>query len=714
MNTSTETVREHLKARRFAEAEALLQQILQSEPDHAESLHLLGMLYYQAKNLQPAVDLVGRAVAADGNVPAYQCNLGVILKDMGRVDEAIKIYRGVLTRWPAEAGAHVNLGVALRAQGNLQGAIAAYRAGLAVGDEVPEAHNNLANALMDAGKVDEAIESYQRAVNLKPNFADGHLNLGWALLTRHRGREAEIAFRRALELRPNHAEASNGLGSALLEQSRIEEGIAAMRQSVQWKPDYADGFYNLGTALVNNGDPDAAVENLNKAVALRPDYAEAYTNLAKALNDSGQVDAGIAVYERIIRLRPNDAMAQSNRIYTLYFHPDCDSAALFRESRAWDEIHGRMPDDAPRDFANDPNPDRRLRIGYVSPDFKHHAESFFTLPLLSAHDHSGFEIFCYSDVRKPDAITEQIRRCADVWRETHGKTDSQIARMIREDRIDILVDLTMHMADNRLKVFAQKPAPIQVTYLAYPGTTGLAAMDYRFTDGWMDAIGAQEFYAERSIRLPDCWVCYDPLLTVPPARPRTDGPIRFGSLNHSRKLNRPTLELWARVLAATAESRFLLLVEAQSHRKLILQWLFEKGIDAKRVEFVGRQSRPDYFKMYDRIDIALDPLPYNGITTTCDALWCGTPVVSVTGATAAGRAGLGILATVGLRDLVANSPDQFVQIARDLAADSDRLATLRATLRDRMAASPMMDRKRFAGNVEAAYRQMWRNWRPQA
>jgi protein O-GlcNAc transferase len=710
MSSAIDTVHEHLKARRYAEAESLLRQILQSDPNDAESLHLLGMLYYQAKNYQTAAELVRRAVAEDGNLPAYQCNLGVILKDMGRTDEAIEIYRQVLARWPTESGALVNLGVALRAKGDLQGAIAAYRAGLKARDDLPEAHNNLANALMEAGNIQEAIQSYRKAVELKPNFADGHLNLGWALLKLRRGAEAEIAFRRALELRPNHAEAANGLGSALLEQGRIPDGLAAMRQSIQWKPDYADGYYNLGTALLNNGDPDAAAENLNRAVALKPNYAEAYTNLAKALNDRGDLPAGIAAFDRCIQLRPADAMALSNRIYTLHFHPDYDSAELLRESRVWDGRHGRSIETTREKFANDPNPDRRLRIGYVSPDFKHHAETFFTLPLLSAHDHANFEVFCYSDVRQPDAITQRIRACADSWQEIYGKTDAQVAEMIRADRIDILVDLTMHMADNRLRVFAQKPAPIQVTYLAYPGTTGLSAMDYRFTDAWMDPAGTDEFYTERSIRLSDCWVCYDPLLAVPPAQPRAGGAIRFGSLNHSRKLNRSTLELWARVLAAVPDSRLLLLVEAKSHRQSILHWLGEKGIAAGRIEFVARQSRPDYFKMYDRIDIALDPLPYNGITTTCDALYAGTPVVTLIGKTAAGRAGLGILATVGLPELAATSPDQFVQIARDLAVDSDRLANLRATLRGRMQTSPMMDRKRVAGNVESAYRHMWRDW----
>jgi protein O-GlcNAc transferase len=714
MSVSIQTVREHLKARQFAEAEAMLRQMILDEPNHAEALHLLGMLNYQAGKLEPAAELVRRSIAANGDEPAYQSNLGVILKDMGRAEEAIEIYQRVLARWPGESGAHVNLGVALRAQGKLRESIAAYRAGLALRDNMPEAHNNLANALLAAGEVDEAIESYRRAVALKPDFADGHLNLGWALLLRHRGAEAEAAFRRTLALRPQKAEASNGLGSALLQQGRIDEGLAAMRQSVVWKNDYADGYYNLGTALLNHVDPDAAVQNLNRATALRPDYAEAYTNLAKALNDAGQLEAGIAAFDKAIQLRPHDAMALSNRIYTLHFHPAYDAAALLRESRVWDERHGRALRDAKREFSNDPNPDRRLRIGYVSPDFKHHAETFFTLPLLMNHDHKGFEIFCYSDVANPDPMTQQVRRCADGWRETRGQSDAKIAEMIRADGIDILVDLTMHMAGNRLKVFAAKPAPIQVTYLAYPGTTGLSAMDYRFTDAYMDPIGGEQFYSERSVRLPDCWVCYDPLMTIPPARPREAGPVRFGSINHSRKLNRTTLELWARLLAETGDSRLLLLVEAASHRKTIQEWFVEFGIDPKRLEFAGRNTRLEYFKIYDRIDIALDPLPYNGITTTCDALWSGVPAVSLIGTTAAGRAGLGILSTMGLGELAANSPEKFVQIASGLAADSKRLAELRQTLRDRMRASPMTDGKRFARNVEAAYRQMWRNWQPNA
>jgi predicted O-linked N-acetylglucosamine transferase (SPINDLY family) len=314
----------------------------------------------------------------------------------------------------------------------------------------------------------------------------------------------------------------------------------------------------------------------------------------------------------------------------------------------------------------DPSPDRRLRVGYVSPDFYGHAECFFVLPLLKSHDRKHFEIHCYSSVRNSDKATGFLKSLADFWRDVAEKSDEQLADKIRADRIDILVDLSMHMAFNRLLMFAQKPAPVQVTWLAYPGGTGLDAIDYRLTDSVIDPPGVDAFCSEKSIRLADCWCCYDPLGDVPPAAKRSDGPITFGSLNHPCKLNKPTLELWAKVLQA-------------------------------------------YLRLYDRIDICLDPLVYNGITTTCDALWMGVPVITRVGETGPGRAGFSLLTAVGLADLIAGSDEQFVSIAVKLAADPTLRGDFRTSLRDRITQSPLMNAPRFARNVESAYGQMWRN-----
>jgi predicted O-linked N-acetylglucosamine transferase (SPINDLY family) len=350
----------------------------------------------------------------------------------------------------------------------------------------------------------------------------------------------------------------------------------------------------------------------------------------------------------------------------------------------------------------------------VSPNFNRHPICHFLIPLLEAHDKAQVEVHCYSSVRRPDAFTERVRMAADVWCESVGWSDETLAKRIREDRIDILVDLTQHMADNRLLVFARKPAPVQVAWLGYPASTGLPAMDYRFTDAWLepeDAAWSES--VETPIRLPDSWFCFAPIEapepTVVPAL-RT-GQITFGSLNNFCKINEGVLRLWASALQAVEGSRLLLSCPAGSTQSRVRDYFAGHGIAADRLELVARTAtRTEYLELYQQIDIGLDSFPYHGGTTTCEALWMGVPVVSLAGQTAVSRLGLSVLTNVGLPELVALSEDEYVRIAVKLARDLPRLEDWRAKLRSRMQASPLMDAPRFARNVENAYRAMWRKW----
>jgi len=355
-----------------------------------------------------------------------------------------------------------------------------------------------------------------------------------------------------------------------------------------------------------------------------------------------------------------------------------------------------------------------LRIGYVSPDFRAHVVGANVLPILKRHDHARFLVYCYSNVKRPDALTPQFQATADAWREIAFRSDQDAADLIRADQIDILVDLTLHTAGNRLAVFARKPAPVQATWAGYPGTTGLDAMDYRVTDPHLDPPGLfDDCYSEESIRLPDFFLCYEPLeseigITAPPAV--GNGYITFGCLNNFCKVNPLVLKLWARVLRGVAGSRLTLLAGEGSHRQETVNRLTDEGISRDRVTFVPRRSRAQYLASYHGIDIGLDTIPYNGHTTSLDSTWMGVPVVTLVGSTVVGRSGLSQLTNLGLPELIATSPEQYVQIAVDLAQDWPRLSRLRSTLRERMRASPLMDAPRFTRNLEAAYRQMWRRW----
>ncbi len=377
-----------------------------------------------------------------------------------------------------------------------------------------------------------------------------------------------------------------------------------------------------------------------------------------------------------------------------------------------DDRHARLLAAQAPAHENDRSPERRLRIGYVSPDFRAHVQSLFTVPLLQNHDHGKFEIFCYSSVTKPDTLTERIRGYVDVFREVAPLDDAALAEVIRRDQIDILVDLTMHMTDRRILAFARRPAPIQVCWLAYPGTTGLETMDYRLSDPFLDPLDADtSVYSEETLRLPDAFWCYDPLTDEPgvsslPAL--TEGRITFGCLNHFRKVNVEVLPVWAKVLAAVPNSRLLLMAPQGSARARVCSVFEEGGVNIDRVELVDRCGRLDYLRRYREIDICLDTFPSNGHTTSLDALWMGVPTVTLAGDTVVGRAGVCQALNLGLPELIAHTQEEYVQIASSLAANVEHLNELRRTLRERMKRSPLMDGPRFAHNVESVYRDVWR------
>ncbi len=739
---------QHHQAGRLPAAEQIYRQILAAEPNHADALHLLGVIAYQSGRNEVAVQYIRRAIDLNGRQPTYHANLGCALKDLGKLDEAIACHRRALELKPDSPETHNNLGNALHAQGELDEAVACWRRALDLKPNYAEAHNNLGAALREQGKLEEAAACWRRALQLKPEYADAHNNLGVALKAQGKLEEAAACHRRALELKPDFAESHNNLGVVLREQGKLDEAVAACRRALELQPHYAEAHSNLGNALKDQGKLDEAVAcyrqalernphyaeahnnlgivqkeagNFDEAIAcygraleLQPDYAKAHNNLGVAFKDQGRLDESLACCRRALEARPEFIEAHSNLLYAQLFHPACDAAALCQEHRRWNQQHAAPLAKFIQPHGNDRSPHRRLRIGYVSPDFREHCQALFTVPLLSAHDHGQFEIVCYADVVRPDGITERLRSCADGWRNIVGLGHERVAELIRQDGIDILVDLTMHMAGNRLLVFACKPAPVQACWLAYPGTTGVSTIDYRISDPYLDPPGLYEHcYTEQSIRLPDSFWCYDPLADEPavnslPAAEK--GHVSFACLNNFCKVNPPVLKLWAEVLKAVKRSRLTLLAGAGSHRRQTLDLLAEEGVDRDRVTFVAYQPRGSYLASYRDIDVGLDTVPYNGHTTSLDSYWMGVPVVTLVGPTVVGRAGLSQLTNLGLPELIAAGPAQFVRIAAELAHDLARLSGLRATLRERLRASPLMDAPRFTRNLESAYRTMWRQW----
>lgn len=670
---------QHQQAGRLPEAEQIYRHILTQQPGQVETLYQLGAVAYQMGRRKVAVDLIRQAISRRPYFPEAYCSLGTILREMGRLEEAVAACRQAVALKPDFPEACYNLGVALSGlgEGSLKEASAAYRQAIVLKPDFPEAYSNLGNVLRDMGQVAEAGTAYRQAIACWPDFPEAHSNLG----------------------------------AVLLDQGLLAEASGACRQAIALKPGYAEAYYNLGNALKEQGLPDEAITEYQRAIALKGYYAAAYSNLASALKDRGQLEESIAASRRALELAPDFVTADSSLLYSLQFHPDYDARGIYAENKRWNLRHAEALRRCIAPHGNGRELGRRLRIGYVSPDFYSQAEAFFTIPLLEHHDHAGFEIYCYSSVGKPDQVTQRLQQCADVWREVRRENDAALAQIIRDDQIDILVDLTMHMAGNRALVFARKPAPVQVCWLAYPGGTGLATMDYRLTDGYMDPVEEDDScYSEQSVRLPDCWVVYDPLIVLDPRPVEQTGPVTFGSLNNPAKHNEPLLRMWARVLQAAPGTRLILQVLSAEQRQRSGRLMESMGIAATRLDWVGRLSRVEYLRCYDRIDIGLDPLPYNGITTTCDALYMGTPVLTCAGRTPAGRAGKAMLCTIGLSELVAHNPDELVIKAAQLAGDLPRLREIRGGLRARMMNSPLMNAPRFSGQAEAAYRAMWRRW----
>lgn len=641
--------------------------------------------------------------------------LGAAVRDHqnGRLAQAEQGYRRVLALAPNQPDALHLLGVIALQVGRPSEAVELIQSAIARHANNAEFHNNLGQAMEGIARYADAAMAYRRALEIAPTYAVAFNNLGNAL---HRLKDfagAENAYRSALLHAPQYAQAFYNLGNLLQDQGRTAEAVSSFRSALRHQPVFSDAAKNLANALLVTGEVDEAASVLDQALREQPHDSGAWCNYGNVLKQQGRLDDALAAYRRAIELDPSQPVPWSNLLYSLHFHPGYSNERIAEEHRRWVKtlgISAQISGARRQPVA----PERRLRIGYVSPDFFHQAESFFVLPLFTSHDRAQFEVHAFSSVAKPDALTERFRQSVERWHDVAALSDAELANKIAEERIDILVDLTMHMANNRLALFARKPSPVQVTWLAYPGSTGLPAIDYRLTDEFMEPTGgATDYSAETPVRLPHSWCCYDPLFPTPDCSPLpalSSKVVTFGSLNNPCKHNEAVIRLWAGLLAAKPDSRLILLCARGSARTRLLDLFAARGIEADRLEFLEPASRTRYLDYYSRIDIALDPFPYNGITTTCDALWMGVPVLTLPGSTPASRAGLSLLSTMGLQEWIATSSEDFIQRAVRLSADRESLTRLRQGLRRQMQASPLAGAPRFARAVETAYRDMWRQW----
>ena len=530
--------------------------------------------------------------------------------------------------------------------------------------------------------------------------------------------EAAAHYERALAAAPEDPDALHGAGLLLLQSGATERAIELLRGAAERRPDDPALQHNLAAALGQGGRLSEAIDHYRRAIAIRPNYALAWKNLAVALQGQARLEEAIDAYRRAIALDPSQRGAYSNLLFLLTHSARHSPDEVFAEHRRWaaqyaDHHTPERRSDAGRDL----DPERRLRIGYVSPDFREHAVAFFVAPLLRAHDRAAVEVTCYANVEHGDAVTERMRGLPDRWRDVWGASDGELAPLVREDGIDILVDLAGHTLHTRLLAFAERPAPVQVSYLGYANTTGVAATDYRISDAVADPEGATEaLHIEQLVRLPHCFLSYEPLAGTPqPAsRPPADGAVAFGSFNKALKLGSEVVVLWARLLQELPRSTLTLKSDAFGDPEAaarFTQAFAAEGVAQDRLRLLPAEASIEaHLARYSEIDVALDPFPYSGATTTCEALWMGVPVVTLQGTTHAGRVSSSLLRAVGLEELVAATPEDYVGVAARLARDDAGRAALRAGLRERMRASPLCDAELSARDLEDAYRAMWRRY----
>ena len=559
----------------------------------------------------------------------------------------------------------------------------------------------------------DAAASFQHAANLNPADIAIANNLAFSLKHSGQLRRAIEVLRTSLLYHAGAPELHFNLGLFLLDARHLSEAVSAFRRVIEIRPDFVEAYVSLGQTYRELGMLGFAIQTLETALRIKPEYAKAHTNLGVILHESGRVEHGLESLRKGLKLVPDQPLAQSNYLYYLSFSPGVTPRTVFEEHQRWN-THFALP---LARFAgphlNNRDPDRRLRVGYVSADFREHSVAFFLEPILANHNKASFEITCFANSAHSDNYTQRFKTYADAWCNISNLSDDQTAAVIREAEIDILVDLGVHTNGNRLLVFARKPAPVQISMLGYPQTTGLTAMDHRLSDPYLDPPGRDRHNSERLLLMSRSYFCYRPPDESPPIAPRAPGPVRFGCFNTLAKFNLATATLWSRVLAGTPNSSLTMLARGLSDelvRVQVQEILAGAGIDLQRVQFLPGASLQDFLNALNKIDIGLDPVPFSSGTTTCHSLWMGVPVVTMAGDGPVARMGASVLANVGLGDLVAQSGNDYCEIATSLADDEERLTALRSGLRQQMRQHPLMDARGYTLELESLYRSVWRQW----
>ncbi len=699
---------------RHDEAETLLRKTVALAPRDTDAHVALGGLLATRGKLAEAVPCFERAAALQPGAQKIHLALADMLLALGRLEDALPVLRRAIEIDADTAPAYERLGRALTGLARHHDAEVAFRAAIAREPAMAEAQCNLGVALVRQGRFDDALAAADAAIALSPSLREAHQLRASALRELGRPAEALEAYRAGFALGPRDAVAHNDLGVACHGLGFAEAALRCLSDAIRLDPARPAPYVNLGIVLEGMARSDDAADVYRRAIALDPTLAEAHNNLANLLREQGRIGEALAGYRRALEIRP-DPRIHSNLIHTMGQDPATPMADAQAELRRWYRIHHARGAARHHAWANPPDPDRRLRIGYVSADFRRHSASYCFAPLLAGHDRERFEPVCYSATLREDDRTALFKSSASTWRTILGLSDAALAAMIRADGIDVLVDLSGHTAGNRLPLFTAKPAPIQVTVFG-PSGTGIPEIDLLLADPVLLSADERRGFVERVVDLP-CVLTYEPPADAPEVGPLpavAHGAITFGCLNRFSKVTDRALQVWSRILGGEPTSRLLLKDRVFSDPEVCrrtLARLAGHGVPAERVVLQGGTTIREHLAAHGAVDLALDPFPMNGGISSLEALWMGVPVVSRhDDQPAPGRVGASIMAALGLPDFIARDDDDYVALALRHAADRDGLAALRAGLRARMRGSAVGDPARFVAAVETIYRDAWQRW----
>ncbi|KAL6507753.1 hypothetical protein OROGR_023948 [Orobanche gracilis] len=772
---------------RLVEAAEMYQKALKADPLFklaAECLAVvltdLGTSLKLAGNSQEGLQKYYEAIAIDPHyAPAYY-NLGVVYSEMMQFDMALNCYERAATERPMYAEAYCNMGVIYKNRGDLESAIACYERCLTVSPNFEIANNNMAIALTDLGTkvklegdIDQGVAHYNKALCYNWHYADAMYNLGVAYGEMLKLDMAIVYYQLALHFNPHCAEACNNLGVIYKDRDNLDKAVECYQMALSIKPNFSQSLNNLGVVYTVQGKMDAAASMIEKAIVANPTYAEAYNNLGVLYRDAGNISLAVEAYDQCLKIDPDSRNAGQNRLLALNYINEGSDDKLYEAHRDWGRRFLRLfPQYTSWDNIKDP--ERPLVIGYVSPDYFTHSVSYFIESPLIYHDYANYKVVVYSAVVKADAKTNRFRdrvlKNDGTWRDIYGVDEKKVAAIVREDKIDILVELTGHTANNKLGMMACRPAPLQVTWIGYPNTTGLPTIDYRITDALADPVDTKQKHIEELVRLPDSFLCYTPSPEAGPVSPApalSNGFVTFGSFNNLAKITPRVLLVWAKILCAVPNSRLVLKCKpfcCNSLRQQFLSTMEKLGLEPLRVDLLSLIIlNHDHMQAYSLMDISLDTFPYAGTTTTCESLYMGVPCVTMGGSVHAHNVGVSLLKTVGtshsvqfsmqfsfwiirkqplclktgvrlrtsdppllrflreplrhwgnvvvgLSNLVSKNEDEYVQMAVQLASDITALSNLRMRLRDLMLKSPLCNGSIFTHGLESAYRNMWQRY----